>query len=74
MKSFLLTVTGILLSLAASLANIVWLTILSTVISLISAYAQFKDALPYKSLFEGSSWQGVEGDFKFVISKKSMEK
>lgn len=74
MKSLFITVAGILLSLVASLANIVWLAVLSTVVALVGAYAQYKDALPYEFVFDGSSWQGAERNLKLVIPKKQHKK
>ena len=74
MKSLLITVAGIVLGLVASLSGIIWLAIFSTVIALVGSYAQYKDALPYESVFNGSSWEGGESDFKLVIHRKKHKK
>jgi hypothetical protein len=74
MKSLLVTVTGIFLGLVASLLNIHWLAILSTIIALIGAYAQYKDALPYEFIFDASSWKKTDEEYMLVIPKKQHKK
>jgi hypothetical protein len=74
MKSFIVTFTGIVIGLLASLASIPWLTILSTIIALIGSYVQYKDALPYEFVFNSGLWQGRERDFNLVIPKNQHKK
>ena len=74
MKSLLITVAGIVLGLVASLSGITWLAIFSTVIALIGSYAQYKDASPYEFVFNNSSWEGGERDFKLVVHRKKHKK
>ena len=74
MKSFLITVAGIVLSFVASLSGTTWLAIFSTVIALIGAYAQYKDASPYEFVFNDRSWEEGEGNFNLVIHRKKHKK
>lgn len=74
MKALLITVVGILLGLAASLGNIVWLSVLAAVVALMGAYAQYRDTMPYEFIFSGSSWQRAGSGFKLVIPKEQHKK
>ena len=49
MKAFIITVIGIVIGLAASLANIMWLAVLAALIALAGAYIQYRDATAFES-------------------------
>ena len=69
MKTFLVTVASIVLALVATLLNINWLVVVSTIVALAGAYAQYRDSLPFEFVFIDSMWQKVDNGFQIVIPK-----
>lgn len=74
MKALVITVVAILLGLAASLANIVWLAALATLVALAGAYAQYRDTLPFEFVFSLAGWQENGNEFNLVIPQKQHSK
>ncbi len=67
MKALFVTVIGIVLSFAASVANVYWLAAVAMVIALAGAYAQYRDTAPFELIFEPADWQKVAADFRLVV-------
>jgi hypothetical protein len=70
LKALLLTVGGAILGLVATLTNHVWLAVLATVITLVGAYYQYRDAKPFEYIFSSANWQKDGAELNLVIPKK----
>jgi hypothetical protein len=71
---FIVTVVSILLGLAASLANQKGLAVIATLMALIGAYLQHKEAIPFECYVSEAMWEKVHDGFQIKFSKKRHKK
>lgn len=71
MKAFAITVVSILVGFGASLVSLPWLAGLAALTALASAYAQYRDTLPFELVFTKQSWhQNSSRDFSLTVPLK----
>jgi hypothetical protein len=70
MKALLLTIISILVSFAASFANIQWFAILAAIGAVVGAYAQYKDSQPFEFRFGENAWEKNGLMFELVVPKR----
>jgi hypothetical protein len=74
MKALLVTIVGIVVSVAASVMNLLWLVVTGAVIAGVGAWMQYRDTVAFERIINIADWEKDGADYRIDIAASDHKK